>query len=266
MPNGTFGEERGRPMIGFFGFWDFVLLTAVSIQATALTYAPNPRIKAIIQTLPIPFTLASLAVGRPIEVTHVMGLFALLLYTSSVRFLHDELRWPIILSIIVSVGVYLCAGWAGEEFVPKTSVSFWCAAAFNLLLGGRLHFRREHFADAHYSSPLPVWVKVPIIMSVILGLLTMKKFLGGFVTTFPMVGVIAAYETRQSLRTTWQSIPLTMVLVTPVMMTCRLAGQSLGLGGSLMMGWGVFLLFGWPILKAYLDSEVEPVESEAARA
>jgi hypothetical protein len=247
-------------MISFLGFWDIVLLIAVSVQATALAYAPNPRIKAIIQTLPIPFTFASLAVGLPIEVTHVMGLIALLLYTTSVRWLHDQIGWPIILCIVVSVGVYLCAGWAGEEFVPKNSVSFWTVAVINLLLGGWLHFRREHFVDAHYASPLPIGVKLPIIMFVILGLLTMKIYLGGFVATFPMVGIIAAYETRQSLRTTWQSIPLTMVLVTPMMMTCRIAGQSLGLGGSLMVGWGVFLLFGWPILKAYLDSEVEPAE------
>jgi hypothetical protein len=70
------------------GFWDIALLALVSSQATLLAYLSHPKWKAIILTLPIPFTLAALAVGLPVSTTHVVALNLLLAFTHGVRWLH----------------------------------------------------------------------------------------------------------------------------------------------------------------------------------
>jgi len=47
-----------------------------------------------------------------------------------------------------------------------------------------------------YRTDLPVYIKLPIIIGVVSILIVLKKYLQGFMTVFPMVGVIAAYEGR----------------------------------------------------------------------
>ena len=68
--------------------WDLLLVIVISVQATVLAYLQQPRWKAFMLSLPVPFTLMVLAAGRPIDVTNVLGLFLLLLFTHGVRWLH----------------------------------------------------------------------------------------------------------------------------------------------------------------------------------
>ena len=94
------------------GPWDLLLIAAVSVQATVLAYLYHPRWKALVLTLPIPFTMASLALGRPIDATNILGLGLLLLFTHGVRVLHQRLRLPIVAAIVLSALAYCVAGWA----------------------------------------------------------------------------------------------------------------------------------------------------------
>ena len=50
-----------------FGPWDVVLIAAVTLLAGVIAYVYQPRWKALILSLPVPFTLASLSVARPID-------------------------------------------------------------------------------------------------------------------------------------------------------------------------------------------------------
>ena len=82
-----------------FSPWDIVLVVVVTVQATALAYMRQPRMKAFLLSLPLPFTIIALAMNRPIDATNVMGLVLLLLLTHAVRILHQNFRVPIIPTI-----------------------------------------------------------------------------------------------------------------------------------------------------------------------
>ena len=76
------------------GVWDLVLVVVVSIQATILAYLHHPLWKGFMLLLPMPFTVAFLALGRPVDATNILGLVTLLIYTHGVRLLHDQMGCP----------------------------------------------------------------------------------------------------------------------------------------------------------------------------
>ena len=51
---------------------DIALIAAVTTMGVAVAYFHNPEHKATVLMLPVPFTLATLAVGRPIDATNVL--------------------------------------------------------------------------------------------------------------------------------------------------------------------------------------------------
>ena len=93
------------------GLWDVALALAVTVQATVLVYKYHRRWKAFILMLPIPFTIATMAVGRPVDATHVLGLVLLLLFMHAVRVLHYNLRLLILPSVLLAAGGYCVIGW-----------------------------------------------------------------------------------------------------------------------------------------------------------
>ena len=107
-----------------FGFWDLALLAIVSTQATLLAYVRHPKWKALIMVLPIPFTLASLSLGTPVNTTHVAALNLLLAYTHAVRLLHARAGVPIIPAIALSAAGYCGAGALLREVLPLTPAAF----------------------------------------------------------------------------------------------------------------------------------------------
>lgn len=229
------------------GFWDIMLVAAVSLQATVLAYLYHPKWKAFMLTLPVPFTIASLAVGRPIDATNVLGLTLLLIFTHSVRLLHQEYRVPIVLSIGLSALGYCMMGWGMAGILPAGEVTFWISGVGTLVMAVILLKIFAHREEQGYRSSLPVWIKLPIIVAIVCFLIIIKKGLHGFMTVFPMVGVIGAYEARNSLWTISRQIPVVMLTMIPMMMTCRLTQDHLGLGASLILGWLVFIVALIPI-------------------
>ncbi len=226
--------------------WDFVLVVAVSLQATVLAYLYNPKWKAFVLTLPVPYTLAVLAVGRPVDATNVLGLILLLIFMHGVRLLHYDLRVPIVPSIVISSAVYCIIGSALARVVPADSVAFWTAAALTMGIAAIFYRSSSNSSEEGRRSACPVWIKLPIVMGVVLGLVIVKKSLHGFATTFPMVGFVATYEARKCLCTMTGQIPVLMMTIIPLMMVCRLAEHSLGLIASLALGWIVFFAVLYP--------------------
>lgn len=225
-----------------FSIWDLALLLAVSIMATILAYMEHPKAKAFMITLPIPFTIAVLSVGRPIDVTNMMGLVVLLAFTHAVRLLHYGLKMPIILSIVISALGYCAAGALLARVVPANESTFWMASAFTIILGALLYMTIGQKDEPGHRSPLPIWIKLPAIMGVIVLLVIAKKMLNGFMTVFPMVGVVAAYEARHSLWTIGEQIPVIMLTLGPMMMVIHVTQGRFGPGIALIMGWIVFLI------------------------
>lgn len=227
-------------MILNIGVWDIALLAVVTVQATAISYLHNPKWKVFVWSLPVPFTLASLALGRPIDATNVMGLNMQLIYTHGVRLLYTRLKIPIVFSIVASAMLYCIIGWQLAQMLPATDMAFWITTAATFVLGAALFVVTSHREEPGHRSPLPVYIKAPLVACVILLLIAVKNNLQGFMTMFPMVGVAAAYEARKSLWAMSRQVPVLMMAMTPLMAVCRLGQYKLGLGISLLIGWPVF--------------------------
>jgi len=235
-----------------FSLWDMALLLAISLHATGVAYLHNPRHKAAAMTLPIPFTMASLALGLHINVTHIVGMLNLLLYVYSVHWLHDKAKIKIIPAIGLSLLVYITIGMAGQYLIPKIESLFWIAAVFNLCFGLTLHTFRSKAPQQGHRTPLPLHIKLPAVLGVVTFLIIIKRLLGGFAATFPMVGTIASYELRYSLSAACHSVAMMLILVTPFQITCHVLQDSLGLGGALAAGWGAWAVMAVLFLPSYL--------------
>jgi hypothetical protein len=224
-----------------FSFLDVALLVIVSAQATLLAYIPHPKWKALVMVLPIPFTLASLAVGAPVNTTHVAALNLLLAYTHAVRLLHARAGVPIIPAIVLSAAGYCGAGALLRKVLPLTPAAFWIACGLSLIVAAAAQALFPRPEEPNHRSYLPPWLKFPIIAGVILILIVMKRFLQGFMTMFPMVGVVASYESRTSLGLVCRAMPDFMLAMIPMMAVVRLVQPHMGLGPALGVGWLVFI-------------------------
>ena len=246
-----------------FTAWDFVLLVAVSLMGTALAYLHHPKWKSLILSLPIPFTVANLSLGQGVNATHVLGLFFLLIYTHGVRVLHVRLGLPIILSIVLSAGVYATMGVLLAGVVPTTETAFWTLSVALFALSLVVLRLTAHRHEPGHRTPLPVWVKLPIIAAVICLLIIGKKMLQGFMTMFPMVGLVAAYEARHSLWTICRTIPAFSLCMLPMMAVIHVAQPYTGLGGGLGLGWVVYLALLIPSTLRHWRLTEEQVEPDA---
>ena len=116
--------------------WDYVLVAAVTLQASLLAYLHAPRWKALVLLIPLPFTVAALAVGRPIDATNVWGLVLLYCFTHAVRLLHYRLRVPIIPAIVAAALGYCVLGAAAAPLLPKSDAFFWSSVLLVAALAG----------------------------------------------------------------------------------------------------------------------------------
>jgi len=223
------------------GIFDLVMLAAVSAQATTLAYLHRPRWKALVYVLPIPFTTATLALGKPVGPMHAVGLFFAVLFPFATWWLHVRRRWPIVLSIAVAAVAYCAIGAVANGLVPVYEFTFWLALAATFGLAAVMHCRLPHRHEPGHRSPLPVPVKFAVMIGVVSALVVLKHSLGGFMATFPMLGVVAMYEARHSLWTLCRHVPVLMLTLAPMLAVCHVAHPYLGLGGSLAAGWVVLL-------------------------
>ena len=225
-------------MIFHLGPWDLGLVLVVSLQATLLAYLARPRWKAIVLSLPVPFTVATLAVGLRPNITHVLGLVLLLAYTHGVRLLYIRLRLPILLAIVTAAAGYILVASSLVPWLPSVAVLALAVGLFRAL---------PERAEPDFRSKLPVWLKLPIIAAVIIGLVILKGWLQGFMALFPMVGVVAAYEARHSLWTMGRQIPVLMMATVPLMAVSHITQPLVGLGLSLAAGWLAYLAVFLPV-------------------
>jgi hypothetical protein len=238
------------------GPWDLLLIAAVSLQVTAVAYLRAPRWKALILCLPFPFTIVALSLGRPIDVTNLLGLIAIFLYIHAIRLLYQHLDLPIVPAISLALIGYCLLGWAAVGLLPVTPMSFWTTAVAVCLLALFLHRRLPARSEPGHRTPLPIWLKLPVVVAVVCLLLLVKESLQGFATLFPMVSVVGAYEARHSLWTLGRQMPVLMLTLTPMMAVARLTQEQIGLGPSLLLGWTAFLLILLPLIRIMWRREV----------
>jgi len=111
-----------------FNFWDIALIAVVFAQSTLLAYLHRPRWKALLLNLPLPFTFATLSVGRPVDTTNVAGLIMLLFYAHGVRILNWRFKIPIVPAIAVSAFGYCVLGTVLAGILRKRTRCSGCCA------------------------------------------------------------------------------------------------------------------------------------------
>ena len=242
-------------LVSNFGIWDLMFIASVAITGTTASYIKRARLKAFVLILPTPLTFGILAVGQPVNVTHATGLIAVLAYTFAVKAIHKELRVSIIPSIIISAFGYCLLGAILASTIPKTDNAFLAAAVGVCILASILHYAMPLSSEPGARSPLAVWKKFIAIVMIVVFITIMKQFLQGFMATFPILGVIVAYEARLSLYTVCRHIPVTMLVITPFMTTCYILQDQIGLIPALVVAWCVYLIvtpfFILPMWKKY---------------
>jgi hypothetical protein len=230
-----------------FGFWDYTLIVVVAVQATVLSYLYRPKLKALMLSLPIPFTVAVLALGEPMNATNVLALDLLLLFTNGVRVLYIRFKINIIFAIIIAALAYCLLGTWLSGILPRTPLVFWVSVGATLVLAVFLYVKMPHKQEPGHRTPLPLYAKLPVVIAVVILLVIIKSNLQGFMTAFPMVGVIAAYEARKSLWAICRQIPVVMIAILAMIVTCYLLQKYYSLGISLAVSWIFFACFIVPL-------------------
>ncbi|HYE75559.1 MAG TPA: hypothetical protein VEF04_19610, partial [Blastocatellia bacterium] len=120
---------------------------------------------------------------------------------------------------------------------------FWSSGVVILVLGLLIQHLMPPCEEPAHRTLAPLWIKLPTIAAVILFLILIKKELGGFITAFPMVGVVAAYEARRSLWTMSRQASMLLPALAVMMIAAHLAQSALGwsLPLALAAGWVVYL-------------------------
>jgi hypothetical protein len=195
--------------------------------------------------LPIPFFFANMALKLPVSVHHLAGQPLIMIFLAVIYILHTLLRVPILLAIAASLVIY-CGTARLLIHVLPTDVPwlFWTFFIFDGLLGLVLYFIMDHKHEAGNRTPLPLYIKLPCIMLIILILVIIKNWLGGFMTVFPMVTTIAAYEARGCLWTMTRQMGVNVTLFA-VMIAVVFIAQFYGHFStvpSLLCGWGGYFL------------------------
>jgi hypothetical protein len=224
-----------------FSPFDLILLVTVALQATSMAYLRAPRLKALVLCLPLPFTLVSLSLGRPVDATNLLGVVAIIAYVHLVRVLYSSAGVPIVPAIAAGVAAYCGLGWLLLRVTPVTDGAFWGLGAVLLAAGAYLHRHQPTRAEPGHRTPMPVWLKLPLVALIVSLLLIVKESLQGVATMFPMVSVPGAYEARHSLWTMGRQMPVFVLTVVPMMMVARLAQPRVGVPGGLALGWLAFL-------------------------
>ena len=84
---------------------------------------------------------------------------------------------------------------------------------------------------------MPIWIKFPVVMLVVLCLVALKSQLSGFMTVFPMVTVITTYEARRSLWMLCRQTPVIVLSMTSMLVIIRLVEPGQGVAVALALGW-----------------------------
>lgn len=223
--------------------WDIALLIAVSGMGTVLAYLYHPQWKAVMLTLPIPFSMAFLSLNQHINVTNIAGLVVLLGFTHAVRILYYNYNVRILITIALAAIGYCLAGTLLAKILPKTELAFWIVFGLTMLTGIAFYILQPIREDRGHRTNMPIWLKIPVMLIVVLILILIKNSLQGFMTVFPMVGVIAAYEGRFSLWTNCHKVALIMFSMGPMMAAMFIVQHwyNWHTFPTLVLGWAVLL-------------------------
>ena len=164
-------------IIGNTSIYDVLLVAAVSLQSLCAAYLYRPEWKAVMLLLPIPFTIAALAVGKEIGISNLTGLVFLLLYAKGQWVFHQRFKVPIIAAIALSALGYCVSAVVLLPFLPQEPWAFWVGFVAVIVLACLILNRFTVSTKPGFRTTRPLWVKVPAIVLVVLLLVSIKRYL-----------------------------------------------------------------------------------------
>lgn len=198
-------------------------------------------------SFPTTFTFATLSLGNKIDATNILGLILLFFFIQGIRILHQKINISIIPAIAIRIIGYCSIGSFIAQRIPSNDIFFWVSSFGTFILGIVLYKIIPYCQESGHRTELSIWLKIPIIISVIIFVVLIKKHLAGFITTFPMVGVITCYEARKSLWTVGRLVPILILSFVPVMVFIRFSQEAIGLGSAIVLGWLIFFCIFIPL-------------------
>ena len=234
-----------------FSAYDWLLVFMVTALGTLSAYLKDPQLKAVTATIPIPCGFAYIAVGLPMGTENAVSGFMCMLYVHIVRILHYKVKVPIVPSIIAGLAFFVALGTFLHARIPEGEAYFIGACVFDFVIGVIFFQKQKYKAGVRYKTPLPVYIKAPAIAGVVSGLMFIKRLMGGFCTSFPMMNSIVSYESRYSLGDQCRQLPLFLIAGPFMFVTMRYIEIGFGLNHwiVLLIGYIVFALIYWPLNK-----------------
>lgn len=224
-----------------FSFYDWLLVFMVTALGTLSAYLKDPQLKAVTATIPIPYGFAYIAVGLPIGAANAISGFMCMLFANIVRLLHYKVKIPIVPSIILGLVFFVFTGTFLMPRVPDGEAFFLGACAFDFTVGLILFQKQKYRSGVRYKTPLPIYIKAPAIAGVVTGLMFIKRLMGGFCTSFPMMNSIVSYESRFSLDDQCRQLPLFLIAGPFMFIEMRYLETILGLNHWIVLLCGYIL-------------------------
>ncbi len=223
---------------------DLALVAVVTAMATAMAYLRSPRAKSVAFCLPLPFTAAVVSSGQPVGLTHLAGLALVTAFPWLVWLLHARRGLNIVAAAGVAVAAYLGAGFLFARLLPGGGAveagAFWAGLGV-LLLAALALLALPGRAEPGHKSAMPVYLKVPAVAAIVLGIVAVKEPLRGFMPMFPYATIFAVYESRRSLHTLAWRMPIMALAFLPMLAACRLILPAHGYLAALACGWAFFV-------------------------
>ena len=234
-----------------FSGYDWLLIFMVTALGTLSAYLKDPQLKAVTATIPIPCGFAYIAVGLPMGTENAVSGFMCMLYVHIVRILHYKVKVPIVPSIIAGLAFFVALGTFLHSRIPEGEAYFIGACFFDFVIGVIFFQKQKYKSGVRYKTPLPIYIKAPAIAGVVSGLMLIKRLMGGFCTSFPMMNSIVSYESRFSLGDQCRQLPLFLIAGPFMFVTMRYVEIGFGLNHwiVLLIGYIVFALIYWPLNK-----------------
>ena len=234
-----------------FSLYDWLLIFMVTALGTLSAYLKDPQLKAVTATIPIPCGFAYIAVGLPMGTENAVSGFMCMLYVHIVRILHYKVKVPIVPSIIAGLAFFVALGTFLHSRIPQGEAYFIGACVFDFIIGVIFFKKQKYKSGVRYKTPLPIYIKAPAIAGVVSGLMLIKRLMGGFCTSFPMMNSIVSYESRFSLGDQCRQLPLFLIAGPFMFVTMRYVEIGFGLNHwiVLLIGYVVFATIYWPLNK-----------------
>jgi len=214
-----------------------IVLTCFVIS---MAYVRSPRAKALIYSMPVPFSCAYVATRMPINATHLSGLLLVVGYNWAVYVLRAKAKLPLIPVIVTAAAGYFLVAMALR---PLAGVSLVWMAGLVLVPAVVTVLWYRPCPEPDHRSRTPWYVKAPLIFAIAMGVYNATGLLAGGVGMFPYAGVFASYETRHSLRTLAGQFTLHVPGLLMCLLTIAATEGHLRAPLPLLLGWVPVL--GW---------------------